>query len=108
MHVKLFGVIEEGLRGLLVFGRWLTFFEWLKQCETDTIDKHLLGVRVKVQMTNSFLHFELLDEVQRRVGRWCFKEVISVTSPVAEWTSYSHEKHLLSFLAVLGGVFVKL
>ncbi len=57
-----------GLRALI------DFFEWLKQCETDDIDKHLLGVRATEKASDSF-------------GPWdgvCLKEVVGVTSPVAQ------------------------
>lgn len=74
VHVKLFSCHWTNLQGLLVFGRRLTFFEWLKQCETDAIDKCLLGVRATEKVSDSF---GPLDGVR-------LKKVVGVTSPVAQ------------------------
>lgn len=57
-----------GLRALI------DFFEWLKQRETDAIDKHLSGARATEKTSDSF-------------GTWGgvrLKEVVGVTSPVAQ------------------------
>lgn len=52
----------------------IDFFEWLKQCETDAIDKCLLGVRATEKASDSF---RPLDGVRLR-------KVVGVTSPVAQ------------------------